>query len=354
MTVNYATGNGTAIAPGDYATQSGTLTFAPGVTSQPITVAVVGDTTVEPDESFLVNLSGPSSNATIIDNQGQGTIVNDDQTPPPATVTLSPLGATNNVGTEHCTTATVRDAAGNLMRDVVVRFSVSGPNATNGSDTTGANGEAAFCYTGTSAGEDTIRAFADTNGDGTPGAGEPSAQTTKRWIEQPTQPVPCEIEGKGRLDINGKKATFKIDVESGPMPEGKVRFKDYGSAPPLDLRSTEITQVDVTNDGTEATILGKATVNGVGSLDFRVDLKDVPRAPDTFRIRVGDLRLGGADVPRRCRHRVRVRGAGRRRDATRRASTVDVQTTPAGGKVWFRDRGSARSFTLRSTSITSV
>ena len=238
ITVNYEPANGTASAPGDYTTTSGTLTFAQGVTSQTITVPVVRDTDVEGDETFFVNLTGSSSNARIMDGQGQGTIVNDDQTPTPATVTLSPLGATNDVGSEHCTTATVRDGAGNLMRDVVVRFSISGPNATNGSDTTGANGEAAFCYTGTSAGEDTIRAFADTNADGTPGTGEPSAQTTKRWIEQPTQPLPCEIEGKGRIDINGKKATFKIDVESGDDPEGRVRFKDHGSSPPLDLRST--------------------------------------------------------------------------------------------------------------------
>ena len=42
-----------------------------------MTVKVQGDTTVEPDETFLVNLSNPV-NATIADNQGQGTFRNDD------------------------------------------------------------------------------------------------------------------------------------------------------------------------------------------------------------------------------------------------------------------------------------
>ena len=40
---------------------------------------VNGDTKVEGDETFFVNLSNPSSNAVIGDAQGQGTITNDDQ-----------------------------------------------------------------------------------------------------------------------------------------------------------------------------------------------------------------------------------------------------------------------------------
>jgi len=79
VTVNYATANGTAVAPGDYTTVPATtlLTFGAGEVSKQISVSVVGDTTIEPDENFTVNLSNPS-NAFIADNQGIGTIVNDD------------------------------------------------------------------------------------------------------------------------------------------------------------------------------------------------------------------------------------------------------------------------------------
>src|SRR5437899_11269321 len=56
------------------------VTFAPGQTSQTVTVTVNGDTKFEPDETFTVNLSG-ATNATITDNQGVGTIVNDDTQP---------------------------------------------------------------------------------------------------------------------------------------------------------------------------------------------------------------------------------------------------------------------------------
>ena len=69
MTVGYATAGGTATAGSDYAATSGTLTFNPGVTTQTITVNVNGDTTVEPDETFFVDLSAPT-NATIATAQG--------------------------------------------------------------------------------------------------------------------------------------------------------------------------------------------------------------------------------------------------------------------------------------------
>jgi Calx-beta domain len=78
VTIDYATANGSAVEPGDYASTSGTITFPPNTTTQTITVHVNGDTTPEPDETFFVNLTNPSANAAITDPQGQGTIKNDD------------------------------------------------------------------------------------------------------------------------------------------------------------------------------------------------------------------------------------------------------------------------------------
>jgi hypothetical protein len=77
--VNYATANGTALAGSDFTATSGTLTFNPGQTSQTVSVVLLGDTAVEPDEMFFVNLSG-ASEATIGDSQGRGLISNDDTT----------------------------------------------------------------------------------------------------------------------------------------------------------------------------------------------------------------------------------------------------------------------------------
>ena len=48
ITVNYATANGTATSGSDYVAASGTLTFAPGVTSRSIPITIIGDTTSNP------------------------------------------------------------------------------------------------------------------------------------------------------------------------------------------------------------------------------------------------------------------------------------------------------------------
>ena len=84
VTVNHATADGTATQPADYTSTSGTLTFTPGQTTRTITVTVTGETIPEANETFFVNLSG-ATNATISDNQGVGTITNDD-----VPVTVSP------------------------------------------------------------------------------------------------------------------------------------------------------------------------------------------------------------------------------------------------------------------------
>ena len=79
VTVAYSTANGTATAGSDYTATSGTLTFAPGVTSQTVNVSVLGDTASESSETFTVALSNPSG-ATIVRGTATGTITNDDQT----------------------------------------------------------------------------------------------------------------------------------------------------------------------------------------------------------------------------------------------------------------------------------
>jgi YVTN family beta-propeller protein len=77
-TVDYATSDGTAQAPGDYTATTGSLTFAPGETSKTITVPVNGDTSSEPDETFTVNLTNPRG-AIINLGTGTATIINDDK-----------------------------------------------------------------------------------------------------------------------------------------------------------------------------------------------------------------------------------------------------------------------------------
>lgn len=77
VTVDFTTRDGTAVAGGDYRAASGRVTFGPGEVATRIAVSVLGETAIEPDETFSVVLTNPSG-ATIDQAAGTTTIVNDD------------------------------------------------------------------------------------------------------------------------------------------------------------------------------------------------------------------------------------------------------------------------------------
>ena len=77
VTVVYNTSDGTATAGDDYIAKNGTLTFLAGETTKTVSVTINGDTTVEPNETFFLNLSG-STGAAVLTPQATATIVNDD------------------------------------------------------------------------------------------------------------------------------------------------------------------------------------------------------------------------------------------------------------------------------------
>jgi CSLREA domain-containing protein len=124
--VNWATTNGTAIAPADYAAVSSTpVTFLPGDTSKQVTVLVNGDGNYEQNETFTVGLSLPV-NATILDGSGMGVIVNDDAIPSFAIddVTLNE----GNTGTTSYTFTVTKSGATEL--DSSVQFETQNGTAT--------------------------------------------------------------------------------------------------------------------------------------------------------------------------------------------------------------------------------
>jgi len=80
VTVNYATAPGTATSGQDYRAATGTVTFAPGTTTQTVVVEVLDDDLHEADETFFVDLSN-AAGATIARGRGTGTILDDDAPP---------------------------------------------------------------------------------------------------------------------------------------------------------------------------------------------------------------------------------------------------------------------------------
>ncbi|MBS3030751.1 MAG: M10 family metallopeptidase C-terminal domain-containing protein (plasmid) [Dolichospermum sp. DET50] len=137
VTVNYATANGTATAGSDYTATTGALTFNPGDTSKILNVAVTGDMTIESNETFLVNLSN-ATNATIADNQGVGTITNDDTLP---TLSINDITVVEGQTPQAVLTITLSSAS---SQPVTVQYATAPVTATANADYTSSSGTLTF------------------------------------------------------------------------------------------------------------------------------------------------------------------------------------------------------------------
>ncbi len=136
VSVAWSLAPGTATAGSDYVNASGTLVFAPGQTSLQITLTILGDTVVEPDETFQVVL-GAVSGANVVRGSATVTILNDDAAPPPpAALPVVSIGSIKvyegRSGTTNVTLPVTLSKASTSTVTVTVRL--TGGTATLGSD----------------------------------------------------------------------------------------------------------------------------------------------------------------------------------------------------------------------------
>ena len=130
VTVNYTTEDDTAISGLDYTATNGTITFAPGETSQTVAVAVNGDSLYEGPESFLLNLTNPS-NANLLDNQGIATIIDDDI--PIPRISINDVSITEgNEGVTYANLTVSLDSTSD--QTITVYYSTQNVSATAGQD----------------------------------------------------------------------------------------------------------------------------------------------------------------------------------------------------------------------------
>ncbi len=140
VTVNYATGVGTATAGVDYTAKTGTVSLGAGVTSTTFTIPILPDTIDEPNETFTVTLSAPTGGATlgtpttatvtITDNDAGGTIVFN-----PIAYTVSEAAGTANVKVTR---------TGGTASGVTVNYATANGTATSGTDYTTTSGTLSF------------------------------------------------------------------------------------------------------------------------------------------------------------------------------------------------------------------
>jgi hypothetical protein len=206
--------------------------------------------------------------------------------PAAAHLSLSPKSATNPVDSPHTVTATVTDAAGNPVANVLVQFSVSGTDIRSGSCTTDSSGRCSFTYVVASMpGNDTIHAYADSNENGSQDASEPADDATKA-IVLPASTAGCKVTYGGRITAaNGDKATFGGNAQ---VPaKGQEQFVEHGPAVSNEFHSIDVQAVVCT--GSSATIFGRGSLNRGPTQIYRIDVKDLgePGRTDTYRLRIG-------------------------------------------------------------------
>jgi hypothetical protein len=187
------------------------------------------------------------------------------------------------VGTSHCVVATALDAASNPKADITVYFTVTGSVAASGSETTDANGQAQFCYTGpVFPGADDIFAFADNNNNGRQDPTEPSDTAEKTWVF-PQSTAGCKITYGGHITAsNGDPASFGGNAKA--PNKGNNNYQDHGPAQQMHVKMPTVIAVLCSDDDTHGTIYAK-TSNGVNA---RIDVQDLgePGRNDTYRLQL--------------------------------------------------------------------
>jgi hypothetical protein len=133
--VQYATADGTAVAPDDYTPASGTLNFVAGQSSVIIPVATIDDAVIEQVETMTVTLSNPVG-ATIATATGTGTIKDNEST----TIGMQSGPTVTEGGT--MTFTVIR--AGTLVSTSSVNFATVDGTALAGSDYTATSGTLNF------------------------------------------------------------------------------------------------------------------------------------------------------------------------------------------------------------------
>jgi hypothetical protein len=141
VSVDYATSDGSATAPADYTSTSGTLNFAAGETSKTFDIPVVWDGVPEGDESISVDLSNPGGGADLGSLTTSVVHIADDGASAPVQFSATSYDVAETAG--NATITVNRGGGGSLGGPVTVDY--AGTDGTHGTLTFGP-GEASKAF----------------------------------------------------------------------------------------------------------------------------------------------------------------------------------------------------------------
>lgn len=212
--VDFNTADGTATTnDSDYIASTGTLSFAGTAgETQTITVQAVGDTEVETDEEFLVellNVAASGRAVTLGDNQGIGTIINDDSSNLPV-LTISDVVIPEGNNGSLTAQFDVQLSEPSLI-PITVGFHTADDTATAGSDYVAQNGTLNF------APGDTLKTLSVTvNGD-------TEVEPDETFFVNPSNPIGAQIadsQAVGTILNDDNLETPTLSISDVTLEEG--------------------------------------------------------------------------------------------------------------------------------------
>ena len=260
VTVDYAdTDSGTATSNTDYtAVTGGTLTFAAGDTSKTVTVSITGDTTSEPDETVLLELSN-AGNAVVGTARGTGTIEDDDGTPT-ASLALSRTSiAESGAANSAAVTASLNRASS--RRTTITVSAAAGTGAKASDFTLGGDAELTIAAGATSStGTVTITAVDNRRDDPSRSVTVSGTAANGLGITQPSDVT---------LTITDDDSAPTLSIDSPSVSEGDGSSMTLAFTVSLDAASGRQVTVDYADAGTgTATSATDYTALAAGTLTF--------------------------------------------------------------------------------------
>jgi hypothetical protein len=248
FSVDFSTADGTATSnttggAADFTARSGTLEFGPGQLTREIRVPIIGDTNIEPNESFTVNLTNATNGAVLKKAQGTGTITDDE-----ITVSDITLAEGNSGTSEAVFTVSLSQAK---TEAVVVNYTTRDGTAVAGSngDYVAETGSITF-----EPGQTTKTIAVDVRGDAV-------RELTESFFLDVTTPTGTTVSGEASITNDDPLPVLRINSPS-PVPEGDLGTTSLRYTVSLEGQTSEVVTVRV------KTANGTATSGSAAGADY--------------------------------------------------------------------------------------